>query len=196
MVRNYKRKTDRSQIDEDTIESAVADLLAGTLSIRKAAEKYDLKASTLQHRIQKSRLNSQRNNEELPRIQTYSSKYMTSQVLTKGQEGHLNDYILKSSKMHYGLTLTQTRSLAYGYSEKLNCKHPASWDINKLAGIDWLTGFRKRNPNISFRKPENTSLARSFSFNKSAVDEFYANYEILLARQNFTPDRILNFNET
>ncbi|KAG5892454.1 hypothetical protein JTB14_009862 [Gonioctena quinquepunctata] len=71
MVRNYKQKTDRSQIDGDTIESAVADVLAGILSIRKAAE----------------------------------------------------------------------------------------------------------------------------NSNKSAVDEFYANYEILLARQNFTPVRILNFDE-
>ncbi|KAG5898888.1 hypothetical protein JTB14_003282 [Gonioctena quinquepunctata] len=34
------------------------------------------------------------------------------------------------------------------------------------------------------------------SFNKSAVDELYANYKILLARQNFIPDRILNFDET
>ncbi|KAG5893403.1 hypothetical protein JTB14_038064 [Gonioctena quinquepunctata] len=182
--------------DEDTIESTVTHVLAGILSIRKAAEKYDLIASTLQHRIEKSRLNSQRNNEELPRRQTYSPKYMTSRVLTKEQEGHLDDYIIKSSKMHYGLTLTQTRSLAYEYAKKFNCKYPASWDINKLAGIDWLTGFRKRNPNINLRKPENTILARSFSFNKSAVDEFYANYGILLARQNFTPDRILNFDET
>ncbi|KAG5889884.1 hypothetical protein JTB14_032783 [Gonioctena quinquepunctata] len=111
IVRNYKQKTDRSQIDEDTIESAVADVLGGILSIREAAEKNDLKSSTLQHRIEKLRLNSQRNNEELPRRKTYSSKYTTSQ---------------------------KTQS----------------------------------------------------------VDEFYANYEILLARQNFTPDRILNFDET
>ncbi|KAG5863372.1 hypothetical protein JTB14_030671 [Gonioctena quinquepunctata] len=89
MVMNYKHKTDRFQIDEDTIESAVADVLAGILSIRKAAEKYDLEASTLQHRIEKSQLNSQRNNEELPRRKTYSSKYTTSQVLTKEQVGHL-----------------------------------------------------------------------------------------------------------
>ncbi|KAG5876261.1 hypothetical protein JTB14_022284 [Gonioctena quinquepunctata] len=60
----------------------------------------------------------------------------------------------------------------------------------------FMKGFRKRNPNISLRKPENTILARLFSFNESAVDEFYTNYEILLARQDFTPDRILNSDET
>ncbi|KAG5881881.1 hypothetical protein JTB14_008694 [Gonioctena quinquepunctata] len=49
---------------------------------------------------------------------------------------------------------------------------------------------------MSLRKPEDTSIAKSFNFDESAVYEFYANYEIILARQNFTPDRILNFDET
>lgn len=36
MVKNYK-KTNRSQIDEENVKAAVSEVLAGTLSIRKAA---------------------------------------------------------------------------------------------------------------------------------------------------------------
>lgn len=40
---------------------------------------------------------------------------------------------------------------------------------NKRAGKDWAAGFRNRNQELSLRKPENTSAARSFAFNKTAV---------------------------
>lgn len=46
------------------------------------------------------------------------------------------------------------------------------------------------------RKPENTNVARSFSFNKTTVSEFYDNFENLLKQYNFTTDRIVNFDET
>ncbi|KAF2890026.1 hypothetical protein ILUMI_16147 [Ignelater luminosus] len=47
----------------------------------------------------------------------------------------------------------------------------------KCAGKDWAAGFRKRNQELSLRKPENMSAARCFAFNKTAVTEFFENYE-------------------
>lgn len=62
--------------------------------------------------------------------------------------------------------------------------------------MEQITRFRKRNTNISLRKPENTSAARSFLLNKTVVSEFYENLEDLLKRYNFTADRIVNFDKT
>lgn len=189
MVRTFKRKTERTFIDEMSVSSAISDVLEGKLSIRKAADKYNLKPATLQHRIEKIK------KKEVEGV-SFSSKYTSQQVFTTEQEKQLNEYIIKCSKMHHGLTLTQVRQLAYEYAKKINCTYPPSWDVNKSAGLDWIYGFRKRNSNISLRKPENTSVARSFSFNKTAVEIFFNNLEDVYTRFNFTADRIINFDET
>ncbi|KAL3269352.1 hypothetical protein HHI36_008424 [Cryptolaemus montrouzieri] len=55
MVRTYKPKTDRKNINEESIEDAIREVLSKTLSIRKAADKYGIKTATLQYRIEKAR---------------------------------------------------------------------------------------------------------------------------------------------
>ena len=98
--------------------------------------------------------------------------------------------------MHHGLTLKQLLTLAYEYAESSGCNYSKSWKENKCAGKDWAAGFRKGNPELSLRKPENTSAARSFAFNKAAVAQFHDNYERIMGQYNFTPDRIINLDET
>lgn len=188
MVRNYQRKTNRANLDENAIASAIRAVVEEKISIRKAANTYNLKPATLQHRLEKNRL-------QIPK-QHFFSKYCSKQVFTVDQEQKLNEYVVTCSKMHYGLTLYQLRSLAYEYAKQLKCKYPSKWDETKVAGQDWISGFRKRNVNITLRKPENTSLARSVGFNKTSVAEFFKNYECILTKYSFTPDRIINIDET
>ena len=59
-----------------------------------------------------------------------------------------------------------------------------------------MQSFMKSNPQVSLRKPENTSLARSTGFNKTNVEEFFANYINVMERYKFKPHRILNIDET
>lgn len=98
--------------------------------------------------------------------------------------------------MHYGLTTIQARKLAYEYAKSLSLKYPAKWVENKMSGKEWMYGFRRRNPELSLRKPENTSAARSFAFNKTSVTEFYTNLKTVLKRHPLTADRIFNFDES
>ena len=73
---------------------------------------------------------------------------------------------------------------------------PDPWVINGMAGADWRTAFLKRNSTISLRSPEATSLSRATSFNKVNVANFFNKLESVYAREQFTPDRIWNIDET
>ncbi|XP_022909090.1 uncharacterized protein [Onthophagus taurus] len=195
MVRNYKRKNTRSGIvDEEAMTSAIKEVLNKNLSTRKSANKYGIKPSTLETRINKIR--KAKSGEPTTSNRLFNSKYTANQVFTKEEEDMLNEYIIISSKRHYGLTLEQIRKLSYQFAKLNNFRYPPSWDENKMAGKDWLACYRKRNANLSLRKPENTSAARSFGFNKSAVGEFFENLEQVLQKHKFTGDRIYNFDES
>uniref|UniRef100_A0A336M6K4 CSON010990 protein n=1 Tax=Culicoides sonorensis TaxID=179676 RepID=A0A336M6K4_CULSO len=125
-----------------------------------------------------------------------SSKYTVKQVFTMQQERELVDYVIKCANFHYGLTLVQLRRLAYEFAVKLNAKYPVSWDSMKTAGKDWAASFRKRHPNMSLRKAENTSAARSFGFTKTAVSGFYSLLRSCYDKYNFPPNRIFNLDES
>lgn len=194
MVRTYKPKNaTRQLVDEESMQAAIQDVMQGVLSYRKAADKYNLKLSTLESRVKKYK-NS--NDAEGSSNCTFDSKYTSFQVFSIEEEKMLNDYIIKCCKMHYGLTTIQTRKLAYEYAKSLNLKYPAKWEETKMAGKEWMYGFRRRNSELSLRKPENTSAARSFAFNKTSVTEFYTNLKTVLEQHPLTPDRIFNFDES
>lgn len=107
----------------------------------------------------------------------------------------LEEYLLTSQKMFYGLTTKKCRELAYQYAEKNNLKFPKSWKEKKLAGEDWFQGYMKRHPNLSIRKPEATSLARMTAFNRAKVRTFFDNLEGLKRQYNFQPNAIYNLDE-
>ncbi|XP_044762023.1 uncharacterized protein LOC123319221 [Coccinella septempunctata] len=193
MVRNYKKKGTRSgEVDEQAMSKAVNEVLKNKLSLRKSAAKYEVNAQTLQSRIKKLRETKDLSSKN----RVFESKFASQQVFTKTEEDLLNKYILSCSKMHYGLSCSQVKKLAYEFAEANNIKYPASWNNNKMAGTDWLASFRKRHKNLSLRKPENTSAARSFGFNKTAVNDFFQNLENVYRKHNFTADRIFNYDES
>jgi transposase-like protein len=193
MVRNYKKKNTRcTTVNENDMVQAIKDVLEGKLSYRKAADKHNVKASTLESRVKKIKNKS----DEVGPNHTYQSKFTSYQVFSNDEESELIEYIEESSKMHFGLTLLQVRALAYQYAKALKRKYPPKWDETGLAGIDWIHGFRKRNNRLSLRKPENTSAARAFGFNKTVVNEFFDNLKTVYERHRFTADRIFNFDES
>ena len=53
----------------------------------------------------------------------------------------------------------------------------------------------KLHPNPSLQRQKNTSLARATAFNAENVDAFLKNYLDVMARCDFIPSRILNFDE-
>lgn len=208
MVRTYKKKTNRADIDENNMKKAIICVTSGQLSERRASIVYSIKRGTLQSRIRKLKRKyspdrfrrmfaDDSGQESADETAAYSSKYTVSQVFCKQHEDELVKYIQTCSNMNYGLTYKNIRVLAYDYANLLKIKIPIQWETNKLAGIEWLKGFMKRNSDkVSLRKPENTSLARSTGFNKRSVGTFFENYASVLEKHHFRPERIFNLDET
>ncbi|KAG5865850.1 hypothetical protein JTB14_035343 [Gonioctena quinquepunctata] len=70
------------------------------------------------------------------------------------------------------------------------------WNDNRIAGIEWMRSFMERHPELSYRKPENISIARTSGFNKSNVEIFFKNYSEVMIKYKFSPDRIVNTDES
>ncbi|KAK9752251.1 Tc5 transposase DNA-binding domain [Popillia japonica] len=188
------------------MKQAIHEILSNRMSQREASRCFDIKRGTLLSRLKKLRTkysaeqlmqvyrddsgNECDNNEDA----AYSSKYTVAQVFSTKQEEELVKYIKMCSDMNYGLTYKQIRMLAHEYACIFpECKIPARWQQNKIAGLDWLKSFMNRNKTeISLRKPENTSLARATGFNKRSVSEFFDNYVSVISKHqniNFTRNK-------
>lgn len=209
MVRTYKRKTDRSNIDENTVKLAIKDVIKNKKPIRQAAQEYGLKKSMLFKRIKIAKENNfNANDGDDSGLSDDDGNYIVStrvnekfkfngrQIFTDPEEIQLCKYLCKSADIHYGLTYLQARELAFQYANHLNKKYPETWDEKRSAGIDWMKSFMKRHKDLSLRKPENTSLSRATSFNKHNVQEFFGNYQNVMDRHHFKPHRIYNIDET
>lgn len=205
MVRTYKRKTDKPRIDEATFKRAIKAVLRGT-SIRKAAEQFGIKKSTLGDRIKNKKIKRSIQTETIDSGNSSDDsdtgltvkdrdKFKVRQFFSS-KEVELKKYLMFSSKINFGLTYLQTRQLAYEYAVQANKKMYSSWERNKIAGEDWMLGFMRRHSDLSLRAPENTSLARAISFNKTNVEEFFSNYKGLVEKFELTADKIYNIDET
>lgn len=128
MVRNYQKKTGRADISEEAVKRAIEDVQNGNWSIRQAADYHGLKKLMLHKRILK--IPEDDINIDTP-INTGSSKYSTRHVFSLDEETMLEEYLIKCSKMSYGLTYKQVRDFAYSYDKKLNKRMSKGWEEKK-----------------------------------------------------------------
>ncbi|XP_065315310.1 uncharacterized protein LOC135924190 [Gordionus sp. m RMFG-2023] len=75
-------------------------------------------------------------------------------------------------------------------------KFPKSWKDNSMAGHDWYLGFMSRNPTLSLRSPETTSMARATGFNEENVLYFFDLYKRILDEHKLECMAIYNMGET
>ncbi|KAK9746981.1 CENP-B N-terminal DNA-binding domain [Popillia japonica] len=178
IVRTYKKKRTKPEVIEEDMTAAIRAVMELNMSIRRAAAAYGIVHTALYYRLKKNNCGE--------RQRDYASKYTAKQVFTKQQEELLEVYILKCSKISYGLTYTDIRKLAYSYAilvinaliQKIGaiqkwlvsigsnrlCDGMKSYN-SKMAGFDWVKSFMRRHEKLTLRKPENTSLARATTFN-------------------------------
>uniref|UniRef100_A0A3Q3BZD9 HTH psq-type domain-containing protein n=1 Tax=Haplochromis burtoni TaxID=8153 RepID=A0A3Q3BZD9_HAPBU len=135
------------------LERASNDVRNQGKSTRSVAKLYGICHVTL-HRFCKERKKvEEQGSMELPCVGYHSGK----KVFTDEQEKELTEYLMR------------VKELAYQLAVKHGCKYPKSWDKFSRAGPDWFSAYMKRNPTLSIRSAEATSLARATSFNQHNV---------------------------
>lgn len=125
----------------------------------------------------------------------YSVTNAVRNIFTKEEEKQLEEYLLFSSRLHYGLNKKQICLLAYEYAVKNN-NIPNKWKEQQKPGREWLRLFLKRHPNLSLRKAEAIRLSHSTSFNKNNVGNFFTKLKKYIEKYQFSPSNIYNVDET
>ena len=198
MPRQRKRKNERGKNNENLREAA-REVLFRSSSLREAASSHSLCHVSLYRYVKKVRETNSgvdlqdSNAVAFPEIPRYNSH---SKVFSDLQEKKLKDYIVRASDLYYGLSPIAVRRFAFVCANELDLKIPESWRRNEKAGVDWLSCFLKRQPDLSIRQPEATSLARAQCFNRATVNEFFNNLADVLRRHSFQPNNIYNMDET
>uniref|UniRef100_A0A8D9EKN5 HTH CENPB-type domain-containing protein n=1 Tax=Cacopsylla melanoneura TaxID=428564 RepID=A0A8D9EKN5_9HEMI len=163
----YQRKTTRQSWCQEEMTQAIQEVLSGNMGYMKASKTYHVPQSTLEDRVRKARVQNLSSAEAARKsLGRYKPVFNTE------QESEIVDHVLLMEQRLFGLTLEDLRRLAYNLAESNNIKHPFN-EEKKKAGKSWLYGFLKRNPQISLRSPEKTSLARAKGFNRTAVGKFF-----------------------
>ena len=183
MVRSYKRKSTRGVFGDNTLQLALSALKEG-MSLKKAAATYSIPRSTLRrHRDSKVRcLGTVRFGAFEP-------------VLNADFERQLASQIQLMERALFGLTTVDVRHLAFELATQMKLPHKFNKD-SKMAGADWLKGFMSRQPHLSLRVPQPTSLSRAVGFNRPKVEAFYEVYKSALEKQKFGPNSIWNMDES
>ncbi|XP_062560612.1 uncharacterized protein LOC134224952 isoform X2 [Armigeres subalbatus] len=180
MPRSYRRKTNRGNwTDQQLIQAK--DAVDRGISVNRAAKTFGIPRTTLADHVTGKVVKSKLGSRET--------------VFTPQQEAELLQHLLDLESRFYGITKNDVRELAFELAEKNKIPHPFN-KKKKMAGCEWMAGFLKRNPKLSFRKPEPTSAARARGFNKVSVNAFFDMYEAALRKKNFRPERIYNVDET
>lgn len=120
-------------------------------------------------------------------------------VFDDEQERMLANYIKDAAMLRFGLTLKELKELAYQFAKANQIQYPSTWDSEKMAGEYWLRLFRKRfKDEISLRRPEATSLARSHHSKKHTVALTFNNYKKALSQclSDLQATDIWNIDET
>lgn len=186
MVKPREKKTNRGEIPQELYEQAANAVINENAKVRTTARQYGICHVSLRRFI------IAKKNQENPQV----GYRPHNKVFTSVQEQQLCNYCRSCSKLYFGLAPKDLRKLAYQFANKNGCKIPKGWAKTEMASEDWLTAFLRRNPQLSIRTPESTSLARCMNFNEVNVNKFFDNLTDALDRYNFGPNNIYNIDET
>lgn len=168
---------------------AINAVMEGRMGYLLSSHTYNVPKSSLEDRVKK--IKGGKSKDEVFRKCPATEKC----VFTDELEGMLVEHVKTMESRLFGLTKTDLRRLAFQLAERNNLNHPFNKETG-LAGLDWVSGFFKRHPELSLRSPEPTSAARAMGFNRAVVSSFFNLLDTLYVKHSFNATRIYNMDET
>jgi len=153
------------------------------LSLRTIGRAWSIPYETLRRRV-------------YGRVQGYESASGTPTVLKECDEVELVKTIKDLAEVGFPLTRKEIQDIAFAYAKVRGYKGFST--KKERAGYYWFQGFLSRHPDVSLKKAENLSVARSMCMNKTQVSKWFEAYEDLLKRLGIRdmPRQIWNLDES
>ncbi|CAH2084962.1 unnamed protein product [Euphydryas editha] len=175
------RKKRGESWSEDTMKAAINAVQKGRLTQRAAAARYNIPRRTLRDHLKTGQ-----------EIKRFGRKL----ILTKKQEEDLAARIKRFANIGIPLTPKFIRKQAFLFCERYDITNNFS-SSKRVAGVDWLRSFLKRNPSISKRKPQIMNPARAQKLNKPIVQQHFQTIRSLYNELDILehPERLYNMDE-
>lgn len=179
----YKRKSTRHSWSEENMREAIMAVREKKMGWFLASKTFNVPSTTLRRRVNTT--------------EGWKKNYLGGHKVTFNEtlENEIVEHLRNLEIRFFGFTTTDVRNLAYQVAEAKKITHRFS-HVTKMAGWDWLKGFRDRNPIISLRTPESTSFARASAFNKEQIQKYFSQLSDVLEKHNFEANDIWNVDES
>lgn len=153
----YVRKSNKGSWSEEDLQQAINAIRNG-LSIRSAGKQFKIPESTLRSRLKRN---------------VFEKTAMGPECqLGVDAENKLAVHIKKLQAVGFAPTQRDVRALAYDLAESLQKKHTFNRE-KKLAGKVWFSSFMRRHPELSIRKAQGISRARTEGMNRAEVKSYF-----------------------
>lgn len=186
MTSKPKKLPTRQQWAKDSMTMAILAIKEQRMGYLKASKTFGVPKTTL------IRLCQQKNK---PLEEVTNLKLGRKAIFPDKFETDLVEYVLAMEASGFGLTRRDIMKLAYQLAEKNKLKHNFS-NHKQSAGKTWLRLFLQRHPEVSFRQPTGTSIARMKGFNKEDVDNFFTLLETTMDQNHYSANNVYNVDET
>lgn len=165
----YVRKSEKGTWTEENLVEAVHAIQNDSVSIRAASRQFSVPESTIRNRLKR--------NDFVKRAMGPDSQ------LGSAAEAKLVGHIKKLQAVGFAPTQREVRVLAYELAQKLDKKTSFSSDM-KMAGKVWFSSFLRRNAELSIRKAQGISRARTEGMNRAEVKRYFTLLSNILTENN------------
>lgn len=182
MVRNYKRKTERaSQYSQNDLQTAVAEIKRGVMTIYRAHKLYKIPKTTLFYHVTGTRGLKSKTQGRAPAIPVEDEKRLAEGLKTMERWG-------------FGLSRNELLNTVADFVAKNKIKTPFK---NNIPGNEWFFNFKKRH-HLSIKKPQAVEYSRKKMTDPFVINEYFNLLNETLRNLDLfnRPELIWNLDET